>query len=93
MPAITLPADPARALPAPSSAVAQAPSGLSQAIEALRLEDDRFRGVRVEVLGETVTVHGTVACWEHLFELASSIARVPGVRQVRFGYVRAESDR
>ncbi len=93
MPALTLPADSPRAVSTPSSTVPQGPSGLSQVIEALRLEDDRFRGVRVEVRSETVTLHGTVACWEHLFELAGSIARVPGVRQVRFGYVRAESDR
>jgi len=67
-------------------------SGLAQAVEALRVADDRFRGVRVEVRGDTVYLRGTVYCWEHLFELARAASRLPGVRQVFFDEIRAEID-
>jgi hypothetical protein len=97
MPAMSLPITP----PAANSARATLPSlpagsreasGLAQAIEALRRADDRFRGVRVEVREDTVHLRGTVYRWEHLFELARSIARLPGVRHVLFDEIRAEVD-
>jgi hypothetical protein len=93
MPAITLPL----ALPTGTSARAEpstspyTASNLGQAIEALRITDERFYQVRVEIRGETVYLSGTVYSWEHLFELARSISRLAGVRQVLFGDVRAES--
>jgi osmotically-inducible protein OsmY len=72
-------------------AAAPAASNLTHAIEALRLADERFYRVRVEVRGDVVYLAGTVNSWEHLFELARSVSRLPGVRQVRFGEVRAET--
>lgn len=84
------PVDSARAtLPSPPAGL-PATSNLEQAIETLRLVDDRFRGIRVQVRGDTVYLRGTVFRWEHLFELARSVSRVPGVRHVLFEEVRAE---
>jgi hypothetical protein len=76
MPVVVLPAAPAAA------------SSLAQAVEALRLADDRFRLVRAEVQGDTVYLRGTVYRWDHLFELARSISHLPGVRRVLFEGVR-----
>jgi hypothetical protein len=92
LPTLTLPL----ALPGGSSAWAapsalpHAASSLTHAIEALRLADERFYRVRVEVRGDAVYLAGTVSSWEHLFELARSVSRLPGVKQVRFGNVRTE---
>jgi hypothetical protein len=74
----------------PTPSVRQSASSLSQAIEALRLADDRFHKVRVEVRGDAVYLGGTIYCWDHLFELARAVSRLPGVRQVQFEDVRAE---
>lgn len=72
----------------PSPAKSPAGSSLVERIEALRLDDSRFRRVRVEVSGDTVSLHGTVDRWDHVFELARSIARLPGVRRVLFDKVQ-----
>jgi hypothetical protein len=64
---------------------------LFQAIETVRLADRRFRGIRVEVRGDAVFLRGTVYRWEHLYELARSVSRLPGVRRVFFEEVQAES--
>jgi len=97
MPAMSLPMTPpaansARATLPSLPAGSQTASGLAQAVEALRRADDRFRGVRVEVRADTVYLRGTVYRWEHLFELARSTSRLPGVRHVRFDEMRAEVD-
>jgi hypothetical protein len=96
MPPIALPSASTFAGPAPAalpstSAIPRTDSGLAQTIEVLRLADERFRAVHVDVRGDTVYLGGTVYRWEHLFELARSVSRLPGVRGVRFGEVRAES--
>ena len=46
----------------------------------------------MEVRGDTVYLRGTVYRWEHLFELARSASRLPGVRQVLFDEMRAGID-
>ena len=96
MPALVLPAQPsvadaARPRIPPSPAGPQTTSSLLERIEALRLADDRFRGIRVEVRGDAVYLRGTVYSWDQLFELARSISQLPGVRRVLFEEVRAES--
>jgi hypothetical protein len=96
MPPITLPftSTAAGTVPAalPSTrSLPQTDSRLAQTIEALRLADKRFRGVVVDVRGDIVYLRGTVYRWEHLFELARSVSRLPGVRRVLFEEVRAES--
>src|SRR5262249_29283449 len=89
MPALAVPlgapvADSAHALLPSPPAPPQTATRLAQAIEALRLADDRFRAVRAEVRGDAVYLRGTVYRWEHLFELARSVSRLPGVRRVLF---------
>jgi hypothetical protein len=96
MPTIILPRLPAAedaAQPArrPSLLSTQTNPSLVQAIEALRLGDERFWGIRAEVRRDGVYLRGVVYRWEHLFELARAIARLPGVKQVLFKDVRAES--
>jgi len=96
MPAIILPVAPtaaerARAMLPSSPARSQNTSSLVQGIEALRLADDRFRGIHVDVRGDAVYLRGMVYRWEHLFELARLVSRLPGVRRVLFEDVRAES--
>lgn len=94
MPAIILPSAPVvdGAKRLPGAAVSpHSISNLAQAVEAVRLADDRFRGVRTEVRGDAVYLGGTVYRWEHLFELARSVSRLSGVRRVLFEDVRAES--
>lgn len=76
--------------PVPSAA-SHDTSILIERIEELRMGDDRFRSVRAEVRGDLVYLDGTVYCWDHLFDLARSISRLPGVRRVLFKEVRAES--
>jgi osmotically-inducible protein OsmY len=96
LPALVLPARPAVADPARPSvnfqpASSQTTPRLVRRIEALRLADDRFYRLRAQVRGDVVYLRGTVYCWDQLFELAESIARLPGVRRVLFEDVQAES--
>jgi BON domain len=93
MPTIVLPpADElSRATQSSPPVNAQTHSSLVQATEALRLADQRFWGIRAEVRGDTVYLRGVVYCWEHLFELARAVARLRGVKDVRFDEVQAES--
>jgi hypothetical protein len=96
MPALVLPVLPAEGdsarpgLPAPPGGP-QTASLLVKRIEALRLADDRFRGIRAEVRGDVVCLRGMVYSWDHLYELARSLSGLPGVRRVLFEEVRAES--
>jgi hypothetical protein len=81
----------ARRGPPPSPPDPQSTTALVKRIEALRLGDDRFLGVEALVQGDVVYLRGTVYSWDHLFELARSIAQLPGIRRVLFEEVRAES--
>jgi hypothetical protein len=55
---------------------------LLKAVEQVRLADERFRRVRVEVREGVVVLAGSVHRAEHLIELAQSLSRVPGVRSI-----------
>jgi hypothetical protein len=96
MPALVLPplpsvANAARPGMPPPPAGFQTTASLLSRIEAVRLADDRFRGLRAEVRGDAVYLRGTVYSWDHLFELARSLSQLPGVRRVLFEEVRVES--
>lgn len=67
---------------------AEADSGLAQKVNALCLADGRYYRVRAEVVGGTVYLGGFVDRWEHLFELAQAIARLPGAKRVVLDDVR-----
>jgi hypothetical protein len=77
MPSLSLmsPSASAPALEAP-------PAGLAEAIETLRLQDDRFRRIKPELRGQVVHLRGTVARWDHLYDLARMVARLRGVERV-----------
>jgi hypothetical protein len=93
MPTIILPSVPP-AEDTPQSARPSSPQNkdsLVQAIEALRFADQRFWGIRAEARRDSVYLCGVVDRWDHLFEFARAVARLPGVRQVLFEEVRAES--
>jgi len=64
--------------------------GLAQAIESLRLSDERFKRVQAQAAGGIVTLRGTVDRWEHLFDFAKQISRLPGVQRVLFEGVHAQ---
>jgi osmotically-inducible protein OsmY len=66
---------------------------LEQAVDALRLKDTRFRGLQADVIDGTVYLRGTVFRMEHVFDLARSLSRLPGVQGVMLDEVRAESRR
>ncbi len=77
---------PALSLPGPP----KGSTGLTQAVESLRLSDERFRGIRPEVIDGIVYLRGTVYRMDHLFELARSVSRLPGVRRVVLDDVHEE---
>jgi len=80
---------PSIALPGQAASAGQT-NGLAQAIESLRLRDGRFERVQAQATGGIVTLRGTVDRWEHLFELAKQISRLPGVQRVVFEGVHAQ---
>jgi osmotically-inducible protein OsmY len=73
----------------PASAGAETPDStdsssarLTKAVDAERLKDERFYQVRPEVRGGVVYLRGTVYRAEHIYELARSVSRLPGVERV-----------
>jgi hypothetical protein len=73
-PIATAPAAPPRAAPAPPAPAA--------AVEALRSADRRFRRIRAEVSGGTVSLHPGDTPQEHVMAFYQLLARVPGVERV-----------
>lgn len=57
-------------------------SSLMASIDRLRQQNPRFRQVQPQLSGGVVRLHGSVAGWDDLFELARSISHLPGVERV-----------
>jgi hypothetical protein len=74
LPPITAPALPPRAAP-------QLPSP-AEAVEALRLSERRFRRIRAEVRGGTVSLHPADTPREDVMAFYQLLAQVPGVERV-----------
>jgi hypothetical protein len=55
---------------------------LAGQVERMRLADDRFRDLRVQVTGDQVILRGSAPRWWFAVELAESISRLPGVKHV-----------
>jgi hypothetical protein len=70
-----------RVPPAPTAAAAPSPA-LSAAIERLRQDDPRFRGIQAEVRGGLVLVRGGDTPGEHVMAFAQAVTRLPGVERV-----------
>jgi hypothetical protein len=51
-------------------------------VEALRLGDSRYLGLRAEVRGETVQISGHAEAWTQVFELCRRVAWLPGVKRI-----------
>jgi osmotically-inducible protein OsmY len=68
----------------------RAAADLTKAVGSLRLADQRFRRIRARVEGDKVYLAGNVNRWDHLHELARSIARLPQVKEVVFEDVQAD---
>jgi hypothetical protein len=60
---------------------------LGDAIEALRLANDRLNGLVVDLRGTLVSLKGRVRHFEDVAEFAQAIARLPGVQSVRLDEV------
>jgi hypothetical protein len=76
--------------PAVPVAAEPAPADIERAVRHLILGQERYRRLRIEVVGERVFLSGTVRRWEDLHELARAIARLPGVAGVTLRSIRAE---
>jgi len=74
LPPVAAPAAPPRAAPAPPS--------LAEAVEALRQADRRFRRLRAEVRGGTVSLHPAGTPQADVMAFYQLLARVPGVERV-----------
>jgi BON domain-containing protein len=72
---------PVATAPAPPRA-APAPPSPAEAVEALRNGDRRFRRIRAEVSGGTVSLHPVDTPQEHVMAFYQLLARVPGVERV-----------
>jgi hypothetical protein len=79
-------------LESPRPAAANSPE-LIGAIDRLQKADIRFQQVRIDVQGGIVRLGGTVNRWEDMFELAQSVARLPGVERVILQNVHTPKDR
>ncbi len=74
LPPVAAPAAPPRAAPAPPSP--------AEAVEALRQADRRFRRLRAEVSGGTVSLYPAGTPQEDVMAFYQLLARVPGVERV-----------
>jgi osmotically-inducible protein OsmY len=97
MPLVSLPGYPAHPMPSvPASAPAPSPEtktpDLGKTVEALRLNDARYRRVQPEVRDGVVYLRGTVLRWEHLYDLAKAVSTLPGVQRVVLQDVHSDSD-
>jgi osmotically-inducible protein OsmY len=63
---------------------------LSEAIDGLRLADQRFHEITADIHGQVVSLKGRVNRFEHVAELAQAIARLPGVERVLLDQVRVD---
>jgi hypothetical protein len=66
------------------------PPSLANAVEELRLADQRFQNLRADVSDGTIRLSGSIYRMEHVFELAKTLARLPGVKRVLFDQVKPE---
>jgi BON domain len=62
---------------------------IQEQIERLRRSDARFAGLRVDLKEGIVSLSGVASHWEHVYDLARSIARLPGVQRVILKDVQA----
>jgi osmotically-inducible protein OsmY len=90
------PANPAvasRPQPGPDSPAAspEADLLLQARIELLRRSDAHFARLRVDLSQGTVLLSGSASRWEHVYDLARAIARLPGVQRVVLKDVQAGS--
>jgi hypothetical protein len=60
------------------------------AINALRLANDRLNGIVVDLRGALVSLKGRVHRFEDVAEFAQAIARLPGVQSVRLDEVEVD---
>ncbi|MCI0461978.1 MAG: BON domain-containing protein [Gemmataceae bacterium] len=65
-------------------------AGIERAVRQLVQGRERYRRLRVEVVGERVFLSGSVRRWEDVHELSRAIARLPGVSGVTLRSIRAE---
>ena len=64
----------------------------SKAVEALRLSDARYHRLQPEVRGAVIYLRGNVFRWEHVYEYAAAISKLPGVERVVLEKIHADSD-
>jgi hypothetical protein len=85
MPAINIPAGPTQTVssfePTPNPKLAPIPL-LVETLEHMRKNNERFRGIRIEVQGGVVRLWSNAANRGDAFTLAQQIAHVPGVERV-----------
>jgi|GEM_PF-4351918 len=98
MPLVSLPGYPAHdSQPAPPPAITKPAEysgggALAKAVEALRLSDTRFHRLQPELRGGVVYLRGNAFRWDHVYELARSISKLPGVERVVLEKVHADSE-
>jgi hypothetical protein len=79
------PRGPAAVLLAP---LVDMPDGLDDSVATLCRSNDRYRGLQADVHDGVVRLKGTVRHWPDLWEVAKSLARLPGVSRVLVDQVR-----
>lgn len=78
-------------LPIRAPAASSGATGCADAVEKLRRADDRYRRIRIEVVGGAVHLRGLADCREDVFALARAVSHVPGVERVLVAEVRVRS--
>ena len=79
--------------PRPGAGEAATSSSLIAAVSRLQQADVRYQQVQIDVQGGIVRLGGVVNRWEDMFELAQSIARLPGVERVILQDVKTANKR